>query len=113
MSKCSRRDFLGSLGSFSAAAAIPGMGALAGLAPGSLKARTVTAVQLAEMIRNKEIGSLELTQYFIDRIERVDTQLNAVVVRDFDRAVDAQGERRGPPRLHRSAPVADQQKRRP
>jgi amidase len=100
MNKCSRRDFLGSLGSFSAAAVIPSMGALAGLATGSLKARAVisqktdglgskTAVQLAGMIRNKEIGSLELTQYFIDRIERVDTQLNAVVVRDFDRAVDA------------------------
>lgn len=100
MTKFLRRDFLGALGSLSAAAAIRGVGGLAGLATGSFEARAMTsqgsdslgfktAVQLAGMIRNKEIGSLELTQYFIDRIERLDTQLNAVVVRDFDRAVDA------------------------
>ena len=47
------------------------------------------AIDLAKLIRNKEISSLELTRYFIDRIERFDETLNAVVVRDFDRALDA------------------------
>jgi len=100
MSKITRRDFLGSLGSFGTAAAIGGMGGVAGLATGSFDAQAVTgqeidglghktAIQLAGMIRNKEISSVELTQYFIDRIQRLDTQLNAVVVHDFDRAMDA------------------------
>jgi amidase len=48
-----------------------------------------TATELARMIRDKEISSVELTQYFIDRIERFDETLNAVVVRDFDRAFAA------------------------
>jgi len=46
----------------------------------------LSAVKLAELIRNREISSLELTEYYIDRIERLDTEINAVVVRDFDRA---------------------------
>lgn len=48
-----------------------------------------TASELARKIREKEIGSLELTDYFINRIERYDGALNAVVVRDFERARDA------------------------
>lgn len=47
-----------------------------------------SANELAEMLRDKEIGSLELTDHYIDRIERLDGALNAVVVRDFDRARD-------------------------
>ncbi len=45
-----------------------------------------TAGELARKIRNKELGSLELTDHFIARIERIDAELNAVVVRDFERA---------------------------
>ncbi len=45
-----------------------------------------TAGELAEKIRAGEVSSLELTDYFIGRIERLDGELNAVVVRDFDRA---------------------------
>ena len=41
------------------------------------------------MIREKEISSVELTQYFIDRIERFNEQLNAIIVRDFDRSLAA------------------------
>jgi amidase len=48
-----------------------------------------SAVELARMIRDKEISSLELTRYFIGRIERLDGDVNAIVVRDFDRALDA------------------------
>ncbi|MEQ8858007.1 MAG: amidase [Pseudomonadales bacterium] len=45
-----------------------------------------SAVELAHRIRNKEIGSRELTDLYIGRIERYDGVLNAVVVRDFERA---------------------------
>lgn len=48
-----------------------------------------SAVSLARMIRDKELSSLELTRYFIGRIERFDAEVNAIVVRDFDRALDA------------------------
>mgnify|MGYP001828452344 CR=1 FL=1 len=48
-----------------------------------------SGLALAEMIRSKAIGAAELTRYFIDRIERYDTSLNAIVVRDFERALQA------------------------
>ena len=48
-----------------------------------------TATELAKRIRDKQVGSLELTDYFIARIERLDGTLNAVVVRDFERAREA------------------------
>jgi amidase len=44
------------------------------------------ATELAEKIRSKQVGSRELTDHFIARIERIDGDLNAVVVRDFERA---------------------------
>ena len=44
---------------------------------------------LAQMIRDGEISSLELADYYIDRIERLDGDLNAVVVRDFERGREA------------------------
>ncbi len=49
----------------------------------------LSATELAEKILTKQLSSLELTQHFIDRIERHDDQINAVVVRDFDRAIDS------------------------
>ena len=51
-----------------------------------MEAAFASAVELARRIREKEISSLELTDYFIERIERLDGKLNAVVVRDFERA---------------------------
>lgn len=45
-----------------------------------------SATELARMIRDREIGARELTEHYIARIERLDGALNAVVVRDFDRA---------------------------
>ena len=42
---------------------------------------------LGRKIESGEITSLELTRYFIDRIERLDGQINSVVVRAFDRAL--------------------------
>ena len=46
-----------------------------------------TATTLAQMIRRKEISSVELTQLYIDQIEREDGDINAVIVRRFDDAL--------------------------
>jgi len=45
-----------------------------------------SAIQLAEGIRNKDISSRELTELYIERIEKYDDQINAVVVRTFAEA---------------------------
>jgi amidase len=64
-----------------------------------------SACTLARRIRQREISALELTDDFIRRIERMDEHVNAVVVRDFERArcaaqqsdaLLARGERLGP-----------------
>ena len=47
------------------------------------------AVELARMLAERKIGALELCDATIARIEQRDTEINAVVVRDFDRARDA------------------------
>jgi len=51
----------------------------------------LSSVELAALIRRKEISSLELTQHYIDRIERLDGEINAVIVRDFEAALVAAG----------------------
>jgi amidase len=48
-----------------------------------------SAIELARKIRAREISSRELTALYIDRIESHDGALNAVVVRDFERALAA------------------------
>jgi amidase len=45
-----------------------------------------SAKQLAADIKKKKIGSLELLDLYLARVEKYDGALNAVVVRDFDRA---------------------------
>lgn len=55
-----------------------------------------SALELAAKIQQKEISSTELTRHYIDRIERLDGDINAVVVRIFDKALQ-------------DAEVADQQ----
>ena len=47
-----------------------------------------SAVALAEEIRDRRIGCLELLEHFIARVERFNPGLNAIVVFDFDRARD-------------------------
>ncbi|WP_154855059.1 amidase [Cyclobacterium xiamenense] len=54
--------------------------------PASIHYKSVTA--LAEMIRTKEVSALEVVQAYIDRIDAVNYQLNAVVMECFDRALD-------------------------
>ncbi len=46
-------------------------------------------LELAAMIRKGELSPLEAVDAAIDRIEALDGHLNAIVVRDFDRARDA------------------------
>ena len=46
------------------------------------------AWRLADMTRAGEIGCVELLDFYLDRVARLDGQLNAVVVRDFERARD-------------------------
>lgn len=45
-----------------------------------------SATELAGMIRARCLGSRELLDHMIARVERYDNQVNAVVVRDFERA---------------------------
>ena len=47
-----------------------------------------SATDLAKGIQKKKFSSLELTELYIDRIEQHDGEINAVVVRVFDRALD-------------------------
>lgn len=48
-----------------------------------------TSKQLVEALVARKISALELTDHLIARIETLDRSINAVVVRDFDRARDA------------------------
>jgi len=98
MPRQSRRDFL--LASAGAAAASLAHNAMtkdgwiaaaaqqSASAPGSDWAY-LTAAELIDALRAAKISALELTDQAIARIEALDKSLNAVVVRDFDRARDA------------------------
>lgn len=66
-----------------------------------------SAVELLSLIASKQLSSREVTQYFIDRIEKVNPSINAVVLKFYDEALQkadaadeylAKGERLG--RLH-------------
>ena len=48
----------------------------------------LSARRLAAMVRRGTIGCRELLDHYIARVERLDSRINAVVVRDFDRARD-------------------------
>lgn len=47
------------------------------------------ATTLAAAVRTREVSSEELLDMYIDRVERYDGQINAVVVRDFERGREA------------------------
>jgi amidase len=49
---------------------------------------TASATELARAIRSKELGSLELLELYVHRIERLDGDVNAVATLDLDRARD-------------------------
>ncbi len=44
------------------------------------------ASRLTRMVRRGDIGCLEMLDHFIERVERLNPDLNAVVVKDYDRA---------------------------
>ena len=44
------------------------------------------ATALAKLVRTGKLGALELLDHFIARTEQLDPRINAIVVRDFDRA---------------------------
>jgi len=46
-----------------------------------------SAIDIATLIRNREMSAIECLDYFRKRIERFNSQVNAVVVFDWDRAV--------------------------
>ncbi|SHN77252.1 amidase [Bradyrhizobium erythrophlei] len=46
-----------------------------------------TASELSEALAQKKVSAVELTEHAISRIERHDTKVNAVCVRDFERAL--------------------------
>ena len=48
-----------------------------------------SATDLLAALKNKELSSLELTDHYIERIEKFDGEINAVVVRDFEKAREA------------------------
>jgi amidase len=89
----SRRDFLSFAGATGLAAATSGPQSLATSASaqaakvasaGGLEYQTVG--QLVAALAAKQVSASELTDHCIKRIEALDGQLNAVVVRDFERA---------------------------
>ncbi|GGK16969.1 amidase [Streptomyces camponoticapitis] len=48
-----------------------------------------TAAEQAELLDRRDVSAVELAEQAINRIERLDGEINAVVVRDFDRALAA------------------------
>ncbi len=50
---------------------------------------TASAGGLAQALAAKQVSAVELANAAIDRIEKLDGPINAVVVRDFDRALEA------------------------
>ena len=48
----------------------------------------LSATELVNKIKSKEISSKELTQLYIDRIKKYDDDVNAVVIRMFDKALE-------------------------
>ena len=45
-----------------------------------------SATELAEMIQAKAISALELLEHYLERVERFNPDLNAVIVLDVERA---------------------------
>ena len=46
-----------------------------------------STVEQADLIQRGELSSRELTEHFIERIERLDGEINSVITRDFETAL--------------------------
>ena len=82
-----RRGFVAGLGATAVAAGTPAWAAsaTADAAPGPYH----SASDLLQMLTARQVSARELLDAAISRIEALDPKINAVVVRDFDRARDA------------------------
>src|SRR5438270_9303365 len=79
-----RRSFLAGVGVATAASALPLGRAIAANDPGGPAYRTAT--ELVKALADRKVSSRELIDAAITRIEALDPKINAVVVRDFERA---------------------------
>ena len=79
-----RRSLLAAAAAAAAGGAVPARGATASADTTGLAYRT--AGDLAQALANREISARELCDAAIARIEAIDPKINAVVVRDFERA---------------------------
>jgi len=77
----SRRAFMATVGAVAIGAVIPARAA----AGNDYR----TAGELMKVLANRQVSSRELVDAAIARIEAIDPKINAVVVRDFDRAREA------------------------
>jgi amidase len=80
----SRRSFIAAVGAAAAATALAPAKATA--APDQLGPAYRTAGELLPALTGRQVSSRELVDSAIARIEALDPKINAVVVRDFDRA---------------------------
>jgi amidase len=82
----SRRSFMGGMATATAAALLP-VAAIARDANGGSEGLAYrTAGNLVKAIAGRQVSSRELVDSAISRIEALDPKINAVVVREFDRA---------------------------
>lgn len=79
-----RRSFVAGLGATAAAAGLPQVGASATATSAVPACRTAT--DLLQALAARQVSARELLDAAIARIEALDPKINAVVVRDFDRA---------------------------
>ena len=82
-----RRGFVAGLGATAAAATLPQPGARAAETQAGSPYRTAT--DLLQALAARKLSARELLDAAIARIEALDPKINAVVVRDFDRAREA------------------------
>jgi amidase len=80
----SRRSFIAAASAAAAATALPA--AKASDAPDQATSAYRSAGELVQVLASRQISSRELVDSAIGRIEALDPKINAVVVRDFDRA---------------------------
>src|SRR3954452_6961360 len=83
-SEPSRRKFIGGFAAAAAMSLVPAGRLLAGDTPSGIAYRP--AAELANALASRQVSSRELTDAAVSRIEALDPKINAVVVRDFERA---------------------------
>src|SRR5579872_2672279 len=85
----SRRAFLQDTAALAIAGSMPCPVAALAAAQSAADPDYASATDLLARLAQREISSAELVESAIGRIERLDGRINAVVVRDFERAREA------------------------